>query len=150
MLEEFRRSLLRELDYRQEAHNLTLLRRNLSEFERIVVPAPIEDYTTSRVLTMEYIAGTKITTLSPVARSRWTVPALAEQLFRAYLKQILVDGFFHADPHPGNVFVTDDGRIALLDLGMVGAHRSPHAGAPAAAPARGQRGPQRRRGPTSR
>ena len=120
ILDEFRRSLLRELDYRQEAQNLTLLRRNLSEFSAIVVPAPIEDYTTSRVLTMEYVSGTKITTLSPVALLEVNGAALAEQLFRAYLKQILVDGFFHADPHPGNVLVTDAGQIALLDLGMVG------------------------------
>jgi predicted unusual protein kinase regulating ubiquinone biosynthesis (AarF/ABC1/UbiB family) len=120
ILDEFRRSLVRELDYRQEAQNLTLLRRNLSEFSAIVVPAPIEDYTTSRVLTMEYVSGTKITTLSPVAMLELNGAALAEQLFRAYLKQILVDGFFHADPHPGNVLVTDAGQIALLDLGMVG------------------------------
>ena len=120
ILDEFRRSLLRELDYRQEAQNLTLLRRNLSEFSAIVVPAPIEDYTTSRVLTMEYVSGTKITTLSPVALLEVNGAALAEQLFRAYLKQILVDGFFHADPHPGNVLVTEGGQIALLDLGMVG------------------------------
>ena len=120
LLDEFRRSLLRELDYRQEAQNLTLLRRNLSEFSGIVVPAPIDDYTTSRVLTMEYVSGTKITTLSPVALLEVNGAALAEQLFRAYLKQILVDGFFHADPHPGNVLVTEAGQIALLDLGMVG------------------------------
>jgi ubiquinone biosynthesis protein len=119
IVNEFRRSLLRELDYRQEAQNLTMLRRNLAEFDRIVVPAPIDDYTTSRVLTMEYIAGTKITLLSPVARLELAGAELAEQLFRAYLKQILVDGFFHADPHPGNVLVTDDGKIGLIDLGMV-------------------------------
>jgi ubiquinone biosynthesis protein len=119
IVNEFRRSLLRELDYRQEAQNLTMLRRNLAEFDRIVVPAPIDDYTTSRVLTMEYISGTKITLLSPVARLELAGAELAEQLFRAYLKQILVDGFFHADPHPGNVLVTDDGKIGLIDLGMV-------------------------------
>jgi predicted unusual protein kinase regulating ubiquinone biosynthesis (AarF/ABC1/UbiB family) len=119
ILDEFRRSLLRELDYRQEAQNLTLLRRNLSDFDTIVVPEPIDDYTTSRVLTMEYISGTKITALSQVARLDLDGTALAEELFRAYLKQILVDGFFHADPHPGNVFVTEAGKIALIDLGMV-------------------------------
>ena len=119
ILDEFRRSLLRELDYRQEAQNLAVLRRNLAEFDRIAIPAPIDDYTTSRVLTMEYVSGTKITVLSPVARLELDGAELGEQLFRAYLKQILVDGFFHADPHPGNVLVTDDGKIALLDLGMV-------------------------------
>lgn len=120
MLEEFRRSLWRELDYRQEARNLSTLGANLLEFPGIVVPTPIEDFTTSRVLTMEYIRGKKITKLSPLARLELKGADLAEELFHAYLKQILVDGFFHADPHPGNVFLTDDHRIALLDLGMVG------------------------------
>jgi ubiquinone biosynthesis protein len=119
VLEEFRRSLLRELDYRQEAHNLRILGENLKEFDRIVVPSPIEDYTTSRVLTMEYIKGRKITSLSPLSPVEFNGSQLADQVFRAYLQQIFVDGFFHADPHPGNVFLTDDGRIALLDLGMV-------------------------------
>ena len=119
MLEEFRRSLLRELDYRQEAQNLTLLRHNLADFRRIIVPAPVDDYTTSRVLTMEYVPGTKITALSRVARLELDGAGLADDLFRAYLTQVLVDGFFHADPHPGNVLLTDDGRLALLDLGMV-------------------------------
>ena len=120
MLEEIRRSLWRELDYRQEARNLSTLGANLLEFPGIVVPTPIEDFTTARVLTMEYIRGKKITELSPLARLDIKGADLAEELFHAYLKQILVDGFFHADPHPGNVFLTDDHRIALLDLGMVG------------------------------
>src|SRR4029450_11502863 len=85
----------------------------------IVVPCPIEDYTTSRVLTTTYIRGVKITALSPLARTELHGSVLAGQLFRAYLQQILVDGFVHADPHPGNVFLTEDDRIALLDLGMV-------------------------------
>ena len=120
MLEEFRRSLWHELDYRQEARNLSTLGANLLEFTGIVVQSPIKDFTTSRVLTMEYIRGKKITGLSPLARLDFKASDLAEELFQAYLKQILVDGFFHADPHPGNVFLTDDHRIALIDLGMVG------------------------------
>ena len=124
MVDEFRTSILRELDYEQEAQNLLTLARNLKEFDRIVVPSPIEDYTTSRVLTTTYIHGQKITTLSPLVRTEIDGSALAEQLFRAYLQQILVDGFVHADPHPGNVFLTEDDRIALLDLGMV-AHVTP-------------------------
>src|SRR4029077_15630025 len=73
-----------------------------------------------RVLTMDYIQGKKITTLSPLRLLELDGSKLADELFRAYLRQFLVDGLFHADPHPGNVFVTDDDRIALLDLGMVG------------------------------
>ncbi|MBC7912293.1 MAG: AarF/ABC1/UbiB kinase family protein [Pyrinomonadaceae bacterium] len=119
MLLELRKSLLRELDYRQEARNLSTFGDNLREFAHLDVPRPVEDYTTSRVLTMEYIQGKKITALSPLARIDINGFALAEHLFHAYLQQILVDGFFHADPHPGNVFLTDHGSIALIDLGMM-------------------------------
>ena len=120
MLEQFRKSLLRELDYRLEAQNLIALREQLKKFNRIIVPEPVNDYCTSRVLTMEYVPGKKITNMSPLARMEFDGAALAEELFRAYLEQILVHGFFHADPHPGNVFLTPDYRVALLDLGMVG------------------------------
>ena len=120
MLEQFRKSLLRELDYRQEATNLITIRAALEKFERIIVPEPVADYSTTRVLTMDYIHGRKVTDLSPLARMDFDGAALAEEVFRAYLEQILVNGFFHADPHPGNVFLTDDHRIALIDLGMVG------------------------------
>ncbi len=118
-MEQFRRAIVRELDYRQEAANLVMLGRNLAEFESIVVPAPVQDYTTSRVLTMDLVRGRKVTALSPLRRLELDGHRLADDLFRAYLQQILVDGFFHADPHPGNVFLTDDGRLALLDLGMM-------------------------------
>jgi ubiquinone biosynthesis protein len=120
MLEQFRKSLLQELDYRLEAGNLKTIREELRAFERIIIPAPIADYCTSRVLTMEFVPGKKVTELSPLARMEFDGAALAEELFRAYLEQILVSGFFHADPHPGNVFITPDYRVALLDLGMVG------------------------------
>ena len=119
MLVDLRQSLLHELDFKREAANLHTLRQNLSEFEDIVIPEPIDDYTTARVLTMEYIAGRKITEVSPLRFIEMDATGLAQEFFRAYLKQSLVDGFFHADPHPGNVFITDDDRIALLDLGMV-------------------------------
>lgn len=120
MLDEFRQSLLRELDYLQEAQNLSTLAHNLREFELIVVPEPVDDYTTSRVLTMDYVRGRKVTAVSPLRRIELDGDALGEELFRAYLKQILVDGVFHADPHAGNFFLTNDHRLALIDLGMVG------------------------------
>jgi ubiquinone biosynthesis protein len=119
VLEEFRRTILEELDYRREAQNLATLKANLARFSRIFIPAPIDGYTSGRVLTMEYVPGYKITKLNPVVRVDIDGPVLAEELFRAYLRQIIIDGFFHADPHPGNVFLTEDGRLALLDLGMV-------------------------------
>ena len=120
MLDELRKSLMRELDYRQEAQNLSAFREQLRDFPHLIVPAPITDYSTSRVLTMEYVPGAKITKMSPLSRMEFDGETLAEELFHAYLKQILIDGFFHADPHPGNVFITPDYRIALLDLGLVG------------------------------
>jgi ubiquinone biosynthesis protein len=120
MLINLRKSLLRELDFTIEANNLHTIGQNLVEFENIVVPEPIDDFTTTRVLTMEFIAGKKITSLNPLRAMEIDRGLLADELFSAYLKQFLVDGLFHADPHPGNVFITDDDRIALLDLGMVG------------------------------
>lgn len=120
VLEEFETSIAHELDYRREASNMVTLANNLREFKRIRIPLPIESYTTHKVLTMDYIEGTKITELSPLTPLDLDGRALAEELFRAYLKQVLIDGTFHADPHPGNVFLTTDRRIALIDLGMVG------------------------------
>ena len=119
-LEEFRTSIQEELDYEREAENLVAVGRNLDEFGRILVPQPVPDFCTQRVLTMERVRGTKITKVSAFARLDIDGSALADELFHSYLKQVLVDGLFHADPHPGNVFITDDGRLALLDLGMVG------------------------------
>jgi len=119
LLSQFRRSLTGELDYRREASNLTLLGRILRPYDRLLVPEPIGDYTTSSVLTMDFIPGRKVTDLGPLARLELDGSILAEQLFQAYLDQILVEGFFHADPHPGNVLLTPDGRLALVDVGMV-------------------------------
>jgi predicted unusual protein kinase regulating ubiquinone biosynthesis (AarF/ABC1/UbiB family) len=120
VLEEFRRTILSELDYREEARNLVALSHQLRDYDHIVVPLPIDDYTTARVLTMDYLAGTKITAVSRVEWTEVDGVALGDELFRAYLQQILVDGVFHADPHPGNVLLTPDHRLALIDLGMVG------------------------------
>jgi predicted unusual protein kinase regulating ubiquinone biosynthesis (AarF/ABC1/UbiB family) len=120
MLVNLRKSLLRELDFTIEANNLHTIGQNLAEFEDIVVPEPIDDFTTTRVLTMEHISGKKITALNPLRLLEIDASSLADELFRAYLNQFLIDGLFHADPHPGNIFLTDDDRIALLDLGMVG------------------------------
>jgi ubiquinone biosynthesis protein len=119
-VDAFARSLTEELDYRREAQNLRLLHKNLEGFDRISVPLPIDDYSKIRVLTMEYVEGQKVTSLDPLTRIDIDGDALADELFRAYLHQVVIDGFFHADPHPGNVFLTEDCRLALLDLGMTG------------------------------
>ena len=120
VIEEMRHSLIQELDYREEARNMLTVAAGLQEFPRIVVPLPVEDLTTSTVLTMDFVPGVKITSVSPVVRTEINGEELADELFRAYLQQILVDGVFHADPHPGNVLLMPDHRLALIDLGMVG------------------------------
>jgi predicted unusual protein kinase regulating ubiquinone biosynthesis (AarF/ABC1/UbiB family) len=120
MVDEFKRALAAEMDYVQEASNLRLLGKNLDEFKVIVVPQPIEGYISRRVLTMDYVSGTKVTKISAIAGLELERDVLADLLVRAYLKQIVIDGVFHADPHPGNVFVTDQGCLALIDLGMIG------------------------------
>ena len=120
VVDEFKRTLLSELDYREEARNLVTIAHQLRDFENIVIPLPVDDFTTARVLTMDYVAGTKITAVSRVEWTEVDGAVLAEDLFRAYLQQILIDGVFHADPHPGNVLLTPDSRIALIDLGMIG------------------------------
>jgi predicted unusual protein kinase regulating ubiquinone biosynthesis (AarF/ABC1/UbiB family) len=124
ILQDFRRTIQQELNYDREAHNLIALGNNLKEFRLIQVPQPMRDYCTRSILTMEEVQGQKITELGPLTHLDLKGTLLAEELFTAYLQQVLVDGLFHADPHPGNVFVTKDGRIALIDLGMVG-HTTP-------------------------
>lgn len=119
LVRNLRESILRELNYAQEARNATTLADNLRRFHRIVVPRPIEDFSTTRVLTMEYIAGSKITDLSPTVLIELDREPLADELFNAYLHQVLVDGVFHADPHPGNLALTRDRRIVLMDFGLV-------------------------------
>src|SRR5215213_2839500 len=105
VVQQLERALADELDYRIEARNAATFRRTLAEFPRILIPRVIEAYTTERVLTTERIRGSKIDSVSPLTRLEHDFHPVAVELTRAYLKQITIDGHFHADPHPGNVFV---------------------------------------------
>lgn len=119
VIEELRYILLKELDYTLEAQNLITLKENLKDFHFLFVPGPVPDYCSSRVLTMEFVEGNKITKISPLKRMDIDFEPLVDDLIKGYLKQIIIDGFAHADPHPGNVYLTPDIKIALMDLGMV-------------------------------
>ena len=119
VLAELKRIMLHELDYLREAENLVTLGTNLKSYRRLLVPQPIPDYTTSKVLTMEYVKGKKVTSISPLRKLEDDHTALVDELIESYLKQIISDGFAHADPHPGNIHLMDNEKIALMDLGMV-------------------------------
>jgi len=119
IIEELRYILLQELDYNREAQNLELLKENLKNFHYLFVPGVIPGYFSRRVLTMEFVDGQKITSVSPLTLMDLPRKKLVDDLVEAYLQQIVVDGFAHADPHPGNVHLTRDHKLALMDLGMV-------------------------------
>jgi ubiquinone biosynthesis protein len=105
ILRQLERALADELDYRIEARNGAHFRRRLAGFPHLLVPRIIEGYSTERVLTAERIRGTKVSEIPAVARTELDLSPLAEELTRAYLQQIAIDGHFHADPHPGNIFL---------------------------------------------
>ena len=121
---ELRRTLLVELDYGAEAETLERFGRHLADYPELTVPQPLWDYCTRRVLTMELVSGVKATALSGLRRTEQSFGALARAVVKGFLDQVFVHGEIHADPHPGNLLITDDGRIALIDLGMV-AHVPP-------------------------
>ncbi len=114
-----KKSILSELDYRREAGNAKRLKESLTDYHSIDVPEPVMDLCRKRVLVMQRVSGVKITDVSPVVLLELDGRQLADEIFSAYLHQILVDGHFHADPHPGNLWLTQDRRIALLDFGLV-------------------------------
>ncbi|MBJ7574791.1 AarF/ABC1/UbiB kinase family protein [Luteimonas sp. MC1828] len=121
---EFRKTLLAELDYRIEADNLERFGKHFEAYPLLLVPQPIWNLTTGRVLTMDLVRGTKVTALGGLRRTEHDYQPLADALVRGYLDQTFVHGEIHADPHPGNMLVTDDQRLAIFDLGMV-AHVPP-------------------------
>lgn len=116
---EFRMTLIPELDYREEADNLERFAEHFEEYPRLFVPAPLRDLSSRRVLTMTLVKGVKLTDISGLRRTEQDMSPLAEDLLRGYLDQVFIHGDIHADPHPGNLLLAEDGRLAILDLGMV-------------------------------
>jgi ubiquinone biosynthesis protein len=118
LTDELEAHLASELDFVEEAHGSELIARLVAEHEHLVVPEVIHPHVSERVLVQELIVGEKVTVEHGLERER--AQTLARELFRAYVQQITLHGVYHADPHRGNILVTDDGRLALLDFGLLG------------------------------
>ena len=119
LVDEFSYTLREELDYRNEGRNADRLRHNSARDERVIVPRVYWDWTTREVITLQEVQGVKLTQLELLRSEGYDLPRIAETIVDAYLKQVFVDGFFHADPHPANILVCD-GQIGWIDLGMMG------------------------------
>ena len=120
MLREFHATVFEETDYVKEGRNADRFRYNFKTWRTIRVPKIYWSHTSRKVLTLEFIRGTKVTDLEALAARRISPVKVNRLLVRTYLKQLLEDGFFHADPHPGNLLVMDSGHLAFFDFGMVG------------------------------
>lgn len=120
MLREFDTTIHEEMDYAAEGLNAERFRDSFKNWSNIHVPTIYWNASTSKVLTMEFIHGTKVTDLEEQQRLNISSAKVNRLLIKTYLKQLLEDGFFHADPHPGNLLVMPDGRLAFFDFGMVG------------------------------
>lgn len=119
-LDEFAAVVFEEMDYVQEGRNAETFRENFKRWREVYVPKIYWSHVSPRVLTMEFIEGTKVIDLQMLDARRISRVEVVRLIARTYLKQLLEDGYFHADPHPGNLRVLDDGRLAFFDFGMVG------------------------------
>jgi predicted unusual protein kinase regulating ubiquinone biosynthesis (AarF/ABC1/UbiB family) len=120
IVRELERSLNQELDFRLEAGSTRLIGDQIAEFKLLTTPKVYSDYTTRRVLTLSFVRGRQLAQVSREELDELDSRSIAKDLLSAYLKQMVIDGVFHCDPHPGNIFLADDGRLALMDFGMVG------------------------------
>ena len=120
MFSQFVETISEEMDYRIEARNLKMIRRNLSHDQTVLIPALIPEITSKHVLSMEYIPGIKITDIVSLESMGLERERIVSKVHRIFFKMLLKDSIFHADPHPGNISVTQDGKIILYDFGMVG------------------------------
>ena len=119
LADQFKEAIREETDYGREARSVEMIRENLSD-EPVVVPRVVDELSSDRVITMEYVEGTKITDVESLRSQNIDPSRVVGDLQRAYIQMILEDGVFHADPHPGNLAVTPDGRVVFYDFGIVG------------------------------
>ncbi len=120
VVDAFDRSMQKELDYLTEARNIELFRNHYAEVKDFYVPKVYREYSTSKVLVLEMVKGCKITDVKQLEAWNQDPARIAERGLDIYLTQIFEHGIFHADPHPGNIIIQRNGRICLIDFGMIG------------------------------
>jgi ubiquinone biosynthesis protein len=120
VIHEFDRSIHKEMDFDNELMNIRHLNDNFKYNDKIIVPEIYPDYSTEKVLTMEYVEGVKLSEVLAGDDPKYNKILIADRIVRAYLKQLFLDGFFHADPHPGNIFISEDNAVCFIDFGMMG------------------------------
>lgn len=120
LIREFAESLRRELDFRREMSNMERFRANFAAEDDIIVPNVFKEFTSQRLLVMEEIKGIKLSDIDKVDISKVDKPYLAALGARALMKQVMIDGFFHADPHPGNIFIVGNKKLGYIDFGLMG------------------------------
>ncbi|MFW6030740.1 MAG: ABC1 kinase family protein, partial [Halanaerobiales bacterium] len=120
LLEEFRQSLKKELDFKREASSIDKFRKNFTEDEKIIVPEVYEEVSGRKLLVLEEIKGIKLSEIDSPDQLDFAADKLAEFGAKSFMKQVLIDGFFHADPHPGNIFLVDGKYLAFIDFGLMG------------------------------
>ncbi|RAP46725.1 MAG: ABC transporter [Methanosphaera sp. rholeuAM6] len=120
LVKEFERSIFKELDYMEEVMNMQKITHNFEHEDYIKIPTVYSDYCSDKVITMELIDGIEVTELFDNEIEGIDNKTIANYGVRSYFKQVILDGFFHADPHPGNMFITKDGKVCYIDFGMMG------------------------------
>ena len=120
IMEEFDRSIHKEIDYNNEFMNMQRIELNFEDNPEIHIPETYSKYCSSKVLTMEFIDGTKLNDVYESTGDEFDKKLLAKNLLDSYLQQLFIDGFFHGDPHPGNIMILENNVLCYLDLGMMG------------------------------
>ena len=120
MLSQFIETIHEEMDYRIESQNLKTIKRNLHDYPKVIIPSVVDDHSTEKVLTLEYIPGIKITNVKALDEAGLDRERLVIKAHKVFFTMLLHHNIFHADPHPGNISVTNDGSLILYDFGMVG------------------------------
>ncbi len=120
IVDEFAKSITKELDFRREARNALIFRENFKDYKKVYIPYVFKEFTTKKILVMEKVEGVRIDDINSIKEKGLDIEGILNIVIDMYFKQIFDHGFFHGDPHPGNILVTDDACVALVDFGITG------------------------------